>query len=104
MDVALDEHRGNFRVKANCEQHGGQFHRGLTEDSRLFGDGEGMEVHNAVEDVSVVLARHPVDQSSQMVAEMDRTGGLNTRKDARHAETLLPSAHGGMVGLRLTEA
>lgn len=70
----------------------------------MFGDGECVKIHDAVEDVSIVLARDPVHQGAQMVAKMDRTGGLNARKDASHAETLLPRAHEGMVGLRVTQA
>jgi hypothetical protein len=39
-----------------------------------------------------------------MVAQVDRTGGLDTRKDTGHAETLLPAACRGMVGLTVSEA
>jgi hypothetical protein len=99
MNVALDENSRYFGVKTHSEEHGGQFDSGLAQDAGLLRNGERMEVNDAVEHVSVMLARHPVDQSAQMVAKVNRTGGLNTGKDARHAETLLPMVHRGMVGL-----
>jgi hypothetical protein len=63
-----------------------------------------MEVNDPVEDITVMLARHPIDQSSQIIAKVDRTSGLDAGKDARHAETLLPAACGGRVGLTVSEA
>jgi hypothetical protein len=104
MDVALNKHSRNFGVKTHGEEHGGQLNGGLTQDSGLLGNGEGMEVDNAVENIAVVLARDPIDQSAQMVAKVDRTSGLDARKDAGHAETLVPTALSGMVGLTVSEA
>ena len=90
--MALDEDGGSIGVEAHSKEHGGQFDGGLAQDARLLGNGERMEVNDAVEHVAIVLARHPIDQSASRVAQMARTGVLNAGKDARHPKTLLPAA------------
>jgi len=102
--VALKKDCCHFGVKTDSKQHGGQLNSGLTQDSGLLGDGQSVKIDDAVENIAIVLTRDPIDQSAQMVAKVDRTGGLDTRKDARHAETLVPTARRGMVGLTVSEA
>jgi hypothetical protein len=63
-----------------------------------------MEVDDAMENIAIVLTRDPTDQSAQMVAKVDRTGGLDAGQDTGHAETLVPAACRGMVGLTVSEA
>src|SRR5262249_44139485 len=51
---------------------------------RVLGDGERVQVHDAVEGVDLVLAGHPVPQRAQVVAEVDLAGGLDAAEDAGH--------------------
>jgi hypothetical protein len=104
MDMALHENGCDFGVKAHGEEHRGELNSGLTQDSGLFGDGQSVEVDDAMENVAIVLTRDPIDQSAQMVAKVDRTSGLDAGQDAGHAETLVPAACGGMVGLTVSDA
>jgi hypothetical protein len=71
MDMALNENRGYLGVETHCKEHCGQLHCGLAENSGLLGNRQSMEVNDAVKDISFVLAGHPIDQSTQMIAEMD---------------------------------
>ena len=82
--VALHEDGGHVGVEADREQHRRQPQRGLADHARRLGDGEGMEVDDAVERVALVLAVDPVAQRPQVVAEMDVAGGLDARQDAGH--------------------
>ena len=56
-----------------------------------------MQVDNAVEGVAFVLANDPIAQSSQIIAQMDDSGGLDTRQDARHGSRI--TAHHRFLGL-----
>ena len=56
-----------------------------------LGDGERVEVDDAVEDVLLVLAGHPVPQRPQVVAEMDVTGGLDAGQHAGHGQRGYPA-------------
>lgn len=71
VNMALHEHSRNIGVETHCKEHGCEVECLLADDARGIGDGEGMEVHDAVKDVSIVLARHPINERAQMVAEMD---------------------------------
>jgi hypothetical protein len=48
-----------------------------------------VKVDDAVENVTVMLARDPVREGSEIVAEMHWSGGLDTRQNAWHAQNLV---------------
>jgi hypothetical protein len=48
-----------------------------------------VKVDDAVENVTVVLARDPVREGSQIIAEVHWSGGLDTRKNAWHVQNLV---------------
>jgi hypothetical protein len=54
--VALHEHGGHVGVEPDREQHRGELEGGLADDAGRLGDGECVEVDDAVEDVLLVLA------------------------------------------------
>ena len=82
--VALHEDGGHIGVEADGEQHRGQFHRGRAERVGAFGDGERVQIDDAVEGVVLVLSRHPVAQRTQVVAEVHFAGGLDAGEHACH--------------------
>ena len=82
--VALHEHRGDVGIEADREQHRRQLDRGLADHAGLLGDGQRVQVDDAVERVALVLAVDPVAQRPQVVAEVDVTGGLDARQHAGH--------------------
>ncbi len=78
--VTLHEHGRHVGLEPDGEQHGCQLQRALTDDARCLGDGERMEVDDAVEGVARVLARHPVAQRSEVVPEVHGARGLHARQ------------------------
>ncbi len=64
----------------------------MSEDARGIGDGQCMQVDDAVKDVVVVLTRDPIAECTQIIAEVDFTSRLDTRKDSGHATTLVQTA------------
>lgn len=90
MNVALDKDSRDIGVKANSKEHGGELNCLLAKNSGGLGHGESVEINNAMKDIAVVLPRDPVDERAQMVAQVDRTGGLDAGKNTWHAQTLLP--------------
>ena len=82
--VALDEDGGDLGVEADGEQHRGHAHGGVAQRAGGVGDGERVEVDDAVEHVGLVLAAHPVPQRTQVVAQMDVAGGLDAGQHAGH--------------------
>ena len=69
-----------------AKKHRRQLDGALADDAGLLGDGQGVEVDDAVERVRLVLAGDPVPQRPQVVAEVDVTGGLDAREDSGHVE------------------
>jgi hypothetical protein len=47
-----------------------------------------MQVDNAMKGVAFVLANDPIAQSPEIIAQMDDSGGLDTRQDARHGSRI----------------
>jgi hypothetical protein len=47
-----------------------------------------MQVDNAVEGVAFMLANDPIAQGAKIIAQMDDSGGLDTRQDARHGSRI----------------
>ncbi len=56
----------------------------LADHARRLGDGERVQVDDAVERVAEVLVVGPVPQRTQVVAEVDVTGRLDAREHAGH--------------------
>ncbi len=63
---------------------GRELHGLGSQHDRVLGDGERVQVDDAVGGVIAVEAPHPVDDRPQEVAEMDLAGGLDSREDACH--------------------
>ena len=63
-DMRLDKNRGDIRVEPYGKEHRGKLNGVFTEHTRLVGDGEGMQVDNAMENVIVMLPRDPVAESA----------------------------------------
>ena len=84
-DVALDEDRGDVGIEPDREHHRRQAHGVVADHSRRLGDGERVQVDDAVERVAVVLVVDPVPQRTQVVAEVDVTGRLDAREHTGHA-------------------
>ena len=68
VDVALDEQDATRRVKPGRKQQGGHRQSGLGQLFRVAGDGQGMQVDDAVKGVVAVLEINPPAQCPQVVA------------------------------------
>jgi hypothetical protein len=82
--VALREQHRRVWIEPDGEKQGGHVKRRATQLFGISGDGQGVEVHQAVEVGSLVLIGDPPTQRAQVVAEMDVTGGLHTREHSGH--------------------
>ena len=67
-------------VETDGEEHRRQPQRGVADHAGLVGDGQRVEVDDAVECVGVVLAADPVPQGPEVVAEVDVAGWLDARE------------------------
>jgi len=83
-DVALHEDSGHLGIEPDCEQRGRQFESVLAHDARAVSHGQGVQIDDAVEGVALVLAAHPVAKGPEVIAEMNRAGGLDAREDTSH--------------------
>ena len=83
-DVALHEHGRHVGVEADGEQHRGELDRALADHARLLGDGEGVEVDDAVEGVVLVLVLRPRPQRPEVAPEVDVAGWLDARQHSGH--------------------
>jgi len=88
-DMALHENRRHIGVQTDGKKHRRKLQSIHADDARFFGDGQRMQVDDAVKNVGFVLSFDPVSQGTQIVAEMNLAGGLNARQNASHATTLL---------------
>jgi hypothetical protein len=91
-DMRLDKYRGDIRVEPYGKQHRGKLNGVLAEHARLVGDGEGVQVDNAMKHVVVMLPRDPIAESAQIVAQVNVASGLDARKYASHGATLVQVA------------
>ncbi len=99
-DVALHEHRGHVGIEADGEEDRGELDRALADDARLLGHGEGVEVDDAVEDLLLVLSRHPVAKRSEVGAEVGVAGRLHAGQDSCHRLMLRSTRTPGVVRIR----
>ncbi len=83
-DVALHEHGCHLGVEPDRKQHRRQVQRGFTEYAWLLGDRERVQVDDAVKDVLVVLVGHPVAKRTEVIAQVDVAGRLDTGKHSSH--------------------
>ena len=83
-DVALDEDRGDVGIEPDRVHHRRHAERVVADHARRLGDGERVQVDDAVERVADVLVVGPVPQRTQVVAEVDVTGRLDAREHAGH--------------------
>ena len=88
-NVALHKNCCDLRIEPYGEQYCGQLQRLLTEHTWSVGNGECVQVDDAVKDVVVVLTRDPIAQCTQIIAEMDFASRLDAGKDSGHATTLV---------------
>ena len=84
VDVALHEHGRHVRVEADGEQDGGEIDSALADHARLLGDGEGVQVDDAVEGVVLVLMQRPRPQRPEVTPEVDVARWLDARQHSRH--------------------
>ena len=83
-DMALEEEGAPVRVETRGQEQGRSLERSRAERFGVDVDGQGVEVHEAVEGLVVVLEGDPVAQRSQVIAEMEVAGGLDPREDSGH--------------------
>jgi segregation and condensation protein A len=79
--VALGKDCCHAGVEADGEQHGGGAQGRSTDLARLVSDCQGMQVDYSVERIGLVLTVDPVTQGSEVVTDVQITGGLDTRQD-----------------------
>lgn len=84
--MTLHENGGHVGVESDGEEHGRQFDGLIAEDMGRLGDGERMQVDDAVVHVALVLTADPIDERTQIVAQMDGAGRLDAGEDAWHEE------------------
>ena len=96
-NMALYENGGNFRVEANSKKGGSQLEGARAQDAWAIGHGQRVQVDNAVEGVAFMLANDPIAQGAKIIAQMDDSGGLDTRQDARHGSRI--TARDRLLGL-----
>lgn len=82
--VALHEHGCSIRVEAHCEQCRCEIQSIRPDDTRCVRCRQRMKIHDAVECIAFVLARDPLSQSTEIIAEMDTASGLDTGQHTRH--------------------
>jgi hypothetical protein len=87
--VGLNENCGDVGVESDGEQHCREVERVFAEDARGFGDSQGMQINDAVVDVTGVLSRDPVAQRAEVIAEVHLTSGLDAGEDSSHIATLV---------------
>ena len=90
--VALHEYCCYIGVETHRKKHRGQRQRLIAQYTGPFGDGECVQVNDAVKHIVLVLARHPVAQRTQIVAKVHMTSGLDARQDSSHNPKLLVRA------------
>jgi segregation and condensation protein A len=78
--MALGEDGRHVGVEADGEQHRSGAQGRSTHLTRFVGDREGMEVDHSVERIGTVLTVDPIAQCSEVVAEVQVAGGLDTRQ------------------------
>ena len=83
-DMALHEQRAALRVDADGEEELREFEGPCPEHGRILGDGERVEIDDTEDGVGLTLIGHPVAESSEEGAELDRPGGFDAREDACH--------------------
>ena len=93
-DVALQEDRAQPGVEPDGEQAGGRL-EGL--DPQLLGWGrahaaEGVEVDDAEHGLVGPLSFNPLAEGADVVAEVERAGGLHTGEDPCHGKNLVAKA------------
>ena len=82
--MALHEDGGHVGVETDREEGRSQFEGAGAQNAGAVGHGEGMQVDDAMKSVAFMLANDPIAQGAKIIAQMDDTGGLDTRQDARH--------------------
>ena len=83
-DVALGK-QGRFRrVETRGKQQGRQRERGIAQRRRFDGNGDRMQVNDAVETVMFGLPRDPVPDRAEVVADVFVARRLDAREDACH--------------------
>ena len=93
--VALHEDDGALRVDARGEEQVDEVDRVAPQLGALLAHGDGVQVDDAVDAVVRLLHGHPVADGAEVVAEVQRAGGLDAAEDARPAHRcLFLFAHG----------
>ena len=81
--MRLHEDGGNVRINASRDIHGGAFARLLPQLGRILGDGDGVQIDDAIEAVVVMLHFDPLLQRAEVVADGEVARGLDAGQDSR---------------------
>src|SRR4029079_6371276 len=71
-------------IETDRDEDLGETQRGVPQLGRVLGDGEGVQVDDAVDAVGPMLIVDPVDQRTQEVPEVDVAGRLDAGEHAGH--------------------
>ena len=82
--VALHEDCCSIRIEADCEQCRRKIESIGPDDSRVVRRGQRMEIDDAVEGITLVLAGHPLSQCTEIISEVDASGWLDAGQHTRH--------------------
>jgi hypothetical protein len=88
VHLALGEQRAHLGVEPGGHQDLGDLERLGPQHGRVLGDGERVQVDDAVDGGVVVLRHHPAPDRTQVVAEVDVAGRLDAGEHAGHAAIL----------------
>ena len=96
-NMTLHEDRRHVGIETDGEERGRQFQSVASEHPGRIGDRQSVQIDDAVERITFVLAGDPVAQRPEIVAEMDVARRLNAGQDARHLLRLIGGTLEGRV-------
>ena len=82
-NLRLHEDRRLLRVQASCQVQGRHLLAAFPQGLGILRNRDGVLVYDAENRLVVVLDFRPVAQRTQVVADVQRAGGLHARKDPR---------------------
>ena len=94
--VALDENRVLLRIQTRRYVERNELQAALAQIRRFLIDGDGMQVHEHVVTVVILLHLHPVAQGTEIVSNHQLPRRLNTREDYGFAFRFATCRYGGL--------
>ena len=80
-DMALAVDQILLGVQTGCDIDCGKLQAPSAKVRRVLAHGDGVLIHNAVDAVVIILQFHKIAQSPDVIAQGQRTGRLDTRKN-----------------------